>query len=139
MPSLSVTLLDATRKKISFLNHVVRRLTLNDICAMHIRVEDWMKDVKPRQFFDVITCRAFSDLKHFVINALPLVKPDGVLIALKGKEAQTELNQMTILDDGDLRMDLDGNRESGVSLRVEVSKWSLPYLHENRVLIVLRR
>ena len=40
LPELSVTLIDASRKKVSFLKHVIRTLKLDDIEALHIRAED---------------------------------------------------------------------------------------------------
>ena len=40
IPSMSVTLIDASRKKVSFLKHVIRTLTLDNIHALHSRAED---------------------------------------------------------------------------------------------------
>jgi len=137
MPSLSVSMIDATRKKISFLKHAIRILRLNDICAVHVRLEDLIKDLNNHYKYDVITCRAFSSLRHFAMNALPLLKPDGALIALKGKDAETELKQMTAMDNGTFRMELDKKEGSCVYLKVEVSQWNLPYLNEQRLLITL--
>jgi 16S rRNA (guanine527-N7)-methyltransferase len=139
MPSLSVTMIDATRKKISFLKHAIRMLHLDDIWAMHVRLEDLIKDRNNHHRFDVITCRAFSGLRHFATNALPLLKPGGVMIALKGKEAETELRQITAMDDGTFQMELGKKEDSCVYLRAEVSQWNLPYLNEDRLLIILRR
>ena len=138
MPSLTVTMIDATRKKVSFLNHVIRVLQLKGIRAVHTRLEDWIKDSGFHQTFDVITCRAFSDLKRFAGDALPLANSDGVLIALKGKEARAELKQLTTGDGGGLRLDLDNNRDSRVSLSVEVFQSKLPYLNEPRLSVVMR-
>jgi 16S rRNA (guanine527-N7)-methyltransferase len=138
MPSLALTMMDATRKKVSFLNHVIRTLQLKNICALHARLEDLIKDENNHQAFDVITCRAFSSLRHFVRESLPLLKPDGMLIALKGREAEDELKQMGLMDDGILWLELGEKKGSRVSLRVEMSKWNLPFLNENRLLIILR-
>jgi 16S rRNA (guanine527-N7)-methyltransferase len=137
-PSLSVNMIDATRKKVSFMNHAIRLLDLKDIRAMHIRLENLIKDRSLHHSFDVITCRAFASLKHFAMNALPLLKPGGVLIALKGKEAEKELKQMTAMDDRLFKLGLAKKKDSRISLTVEVSKWKLPYLNEERLLIILR-
>ena len=64
IPSLDVILVDATRKKVSFLNHVIRRLHLSHITAIHSRIEDLQQEWEGR--FDVIVCRAFSSLDDFV-------------------------------------------------------------------------
>jgi 16S rRNA (guanine527-N7)-methyltransferase len=138
MPSLSVTMIDATRKKVSFMNHAIRLLDLKDIRAMHIRLENLIKDLSLHHSFDVITCRAFASLKHFAMNAMPLLKPDGVLIALKGREAEKELKQMTPVDDRLFKLGLAKKKDIRISLTVEVSRWKLPYLDEERLLIMLR-
>ena len=39
LPHLSVTLIDASRKKVSFLKHIIRILELGNIKALHIRSE----------------------------------------------------------------------------------------------------
>ena len=138
MPSLSVTMMDATRKKVSFLKHTIRELHLSHIWAVHARIEDYIKDKSINKRFDVIICRAFSGLRFFVMSVLPLMKSGGVLIALKGREAEDELQQIGVTDDGRLWLELDKKKSSHVLLRVEMSQWKLPFLNESRLLIILR-
>jgi 16S rRNA (guanine527-N7)-methyltransferase len=84
-PSVAVTLIDASRKKVNFLKHVIRTLKLEDIEAIHIRVEDLASDPAYRKHFNFITSRALTDLKSFIRQARPLLAPDGQMIALKGR------------------------------------------------------
>jgi 16S rRNA (guanine527-N7)-methyltransferase len=91
IPSLSVTLIDASRKKVNFLQHVIRTLKLEGIEALHIRAEDLAGDPAYRKHFDSITSRALTDLKSFVHQALPLLGSNGDIIALRGKVDQTEV------------------------------------------------
>jgi 16S rRNA (guanine527-N7)-methyltransferase len=84
-PALSVTLIDAARKKVSFLSHVIRSLGLSDIAARHIRAEG-LQDGS----FDVVICRALCALPEFIDMALPLLAPKGRLIAMKGRIEETE-------------------------------------------------
>jgi 16S rRNA (guanine527-N7)-methyltransferase len=84
-PALSVTLIDAARKKVSFLSHAIRGLGLSDIEARHIRAED-LRDGA----FDVVICRALCALPEFIDMALPLLAPTGRLIAMKGRMEETE-------------------------------------------------
>ena len=44
LPSLDVTLVDATRKKVSFLSHVIQALHLSRISAIHSRLEDLQQE-----------------------------------------------------------------------------------------------
>jgi 16S rRNA (guanine527-N7)-methyltransferase len=85
MPSLSVTLIDASRKKNSFQQYVIRKLGLVDIVARQIRVEALAKEPAFRHAFSVIICRAFTDLARFIETAVPLLAPSGRLLAMKGR------------------------------------------------------
>jgi 16S rRNA (guanine527-N7)-methyltransferase len=54
---LHVTLLEASRKKCSFLKEVIRRLGLREISVLNCRLEELLKkEIKPS--FDVIVSRA---------------------------------------------------------------------------------
>ena len=88
IPSLDMTLVDATRKKVSFLNHVIRRLHLDCIGAIHSRIEDMGPERHGK--FDIIVCRAFSNLTDFIEKSLPLLAPDGMMMAFKGRGQTTD-------------------------------------------------
>ena len=66
MPSLMVTLIDASRKKVSFLKHVIRSLKLDHIEALPMRAENLVTDSLYRKRFDVVISRAFAALALFV-------------------------------------------------------------------------
>ena len=91
MPSLAVTLIDASRKRVNFLKHVIRTLKLEGIEALHTRAEDLANDPACRKHFDTITSRALTDLQSFIRQARPLLAVNGQIIALKGLVDQTEL------------------------------------------------
>jgi 16S rRNA (guanine527-N7)-methyltransferase len=91
MPSLAVTLIDASRKRVNFLKNVIRTLRLDGIEALHIRAEDLADDSAYLKHFDTITSRALTDLKSFIRQARPLLAANGQMIALKGLVDQTEL------------------------------------------------
>lgn len=90
-PELSVVLVDASRKKVTFLKHVIRLLSLNDIQAIHARMGDMRGTNSIVGRYDVVTCRALAPLSVFVETAAALAKPGGVMIAYKGKEAEKEI------------------------------------------------
>jgi 16S rRNA (guanine527-N7)-methyltransferase len=91
MPSLVVTLVDASRKKANFLKHVIRTLKLEGIEAHHIRAEDLADDPAYLKHFETITSRALTDLKSFILQARPFLAVNGQMIALKGLVDKTEL------------------------------------------------
>ena len=87
--SLDYTLVDSLNKRISFLNDVISKLKLNNISAVHSRVEDFAKN--NREYFDVATSRAVASLNVLVEYLLPLVKVGGVCICMKGPNIQEEI------------------------------------------------
>ena len=89
-PELIVTLLDSTGKKIRFLRHVKRRLILENIRPVQARLESWQAEEKPT----CIISRAFSDLSGFVEASRHLAARDTMLLAMKGKYPETELEAL---------------------------------------------
>ncbi|MDA8403998.1 MAG: 16S rRNA (guanine(527)-N(7))-methyltransferase RsmG [Desulfobacteraceae bacterium] len=92
MPYLRVTLVDSVRKKVNFLKYVIRALQLDGIDAIHARVEDLAGRKDFAGHFDVVISRAFTALDRFLMLALPFIKPGGVIMAMKGKEVQSEID-----------------------------------------------
>ncbi len=90
-PSLGFVLVDASRKKVNFLKHVIRILGLENIEAVHSRVEDLAFDDTHAKRYDAVISRAFAGLEKFVGFAFPLLKPEGKIYALKGKQAPEEI------------------------------------------------
>ena len=89
-PDLHVTLLDATRKKISFLEETIRRLDLETVTAIHGRAEELGRDPAFREQYDHVVARAVTSLPVLVELCLPLVKQGGSFIAMKGKDNEIE-------------------------------------------------
>lgn len=79
-PELRVTLIDSIAKKTAFLLQAKAELGLGNVQVITSRVEDF----RPEAPFDVITSRAFSDLKEFVTLTRHLLKPGGRWLAMKG-------------------------------------------------------
>ncbi len=79
-PDLQVTLIDSIAKKTSFLLQAKAELGLANLAVVTSRVEDF----RPETGFDVITSRAFSDLKEFVTLTRHLLNPGGRWLAMKG-------------------------------------------------------
>jgi 16S rRNA (guanine527-N7)-methyltransferase len=79
-PELQVTLIDSIAKKTAFLLQAKAELRLANLHVVTSRAEDF----HPEAGFDVITSRAFSDLKEFVTLTRHLLKPTGHWLAMKG-------------------------------------------------------
>lgn len=134
LPELSVTLIDASRKKVNFLKHVLRTLKLDDIEALHIRAEDLADHPSYINRFDVIVSRALTSLEFFVRLALPFLTCGGLIMALKGQVVDEEV--------ADLRANVLTKIGSAGSVvrpfTISLEKYSLPFLYSERTLVTLR-
>ena len=88
-PEIQMVSVDAVAKKIHFQRHVIRTLNLQHIEAIHARVEELHRTLS--HSFSVITSRAFTRLDRFVSLAAPLLAENGMLIAMKGGQAEDEI------------------------------------------------
>jgi len=132
IPSLSVSLADSSRKKITFLKHVIRTIGLEDIEAVQSRAEELANRAK---MFDVIICRAFSSLEIFVGSALPLLAPNGMIISLKGNVNPEEIE--AVRASGDKK---PGNGKiSGLPIDIKVKKYLLPYIDSERTIMIIKK
>ena len=135
LPSLSVTLIDGSRKKITFLKHIIRTLQLKNIDARQIRAEEMVKDPGLTAAFDVIVSRALSSLQSYIAMALPLLAQAGTIIALKGKIDQSEIDDWR----SNFRDGLPGlpSDRSRLSLRAE--SYELPHIQSRRTIYLVRK
>lgn len=93
LPSLKVTLLEATGKKVFFMRHVIRTLGLKGIEVVHGRAED--PHMQERLgVFDVVTSRAFGGLNRFLEVVTPYVRQGGLILAMKGPKGVEELKRL---------------------------------------------
>lgn len=92
-PHLEVTLVDALKKRLTFLEEVINQLGLKGIKCIHSRAEDLGKNKAYREGFDICASRAVANLAVLSEYTLPFVKVDGYLMALKGQKIEEELEQ----------------------------------------------
>lgn len=86
-PSLRVTLIEASRRRASFLLHAIRLLGLDGISCLRARVEALDEFPALRGSFDVVTARALAPLPKAVALLIPLLAPVGILLLPQGKGA----------------------------------------------------
>ena len=136
LPSLSVTLIDASRKKVSFLKHIIRILELKDIEALHIRAEEFVEKPGVEKTFNVVISRALSSMTTFALAALPFLKEEGFIIAMRG----------SVSDDDIQLLHSSINKRHAISMglsmeafEISVKKYSLPHLKSDRSMVSLKR
>lgn len=92
-PSLKVTLIDSLSKRLKFLQQVIDELELENISCVHLRAEDAGRNKSYREKFDLVTARAVARLSVLSEYCLPLVKKDGMFVALKGSKFAEEIEE----------------------------------------------
>ena len=103
-PNLAMTLIDSVRKKVDFEMHIIRMLGLKGIEAIHGRVQDKgiLQSLGGR--FDITLSRAFSDLRTFLVLSLPLLKEEGMAIAMKGTVDHKEIELLAEAEGAQYRL-----------------------------------
>ena len=91
IPGLQLTLVESSRKKTSFLSHIVRTLRLDNVTIIRERVEALIGEPACAGSFDTVLSRAAFKLPELIRMASFFLKPGGLLIALKGPDPQEEM------------------------------------------------
>ncbi|MFH1154641.1 MAG: 16S rRNA (guanine(527)-N(7))-methyltransferase RsmG [Pseudomonadota bacterium] len=95
-PDIRAVLIDASRKRISFIKSVIGSLQMTGIDAVHARAEDLACDPEYLSSFDIVTSRALSSLDAFSGMARPFLIPGkGIILAMKGKEDSREMEGLS--------------------------------------------
>lgn len=92
-PDAKIVLVDASRKKVNFLKHLIRMAGLSNVDAIHARVEDMHQDPDWAGQFDVVVSRAFAELSKFENLAGPFLSDHGAVFAMKGPKASGEISE----------------------------------------------
>jgi len=90
-PDCEMTLIEPLQKRCLFLEEVVSQLKLENISVMNVRAEEYAKE--HRALFSIVSARAVAKLSILLELCIPLLKVDGIFVALKGKNGDQELKQ----------------------------------------------
>lgn len=90
---LKLTAMDSTEKKLGFIELVCRELGLKNVKTLVGRAEEYGKDLKYRESFDVVCARGVSRLNVLSELCLPLVRVGGEFLAMKGAMGAEEYKE----------------------------------------------
>ena len=90
-PELEVQLVEASRKKVSFIKHLIRTLGLKGVSVLHSRVEEMEQPERP---FHTIISRAFRRPAPLLQLVSPLMEPSTTLVAMLGPTTREEHNEL---------------------------------------------
>ncbi len=88
---MRLTLMDATGKKVAFLERLVGQLGLSDVSCATARAEEAGRKPEFREKFDVATSRAVARFSVLAELCFPFVKKGGVMAAIKSASVGEEL------------------------------------------------
>jgi len=83
-PDIDLHLLEASRKKVSFLKELIRKLDLRGVTIIHERVEQVMKNAHLHESFDCVISRAAFKMPELLNMGLHFLRPGGLLAAMRG-------------------------------------------------------
>jgi 16S rRNA (guanine527-N7)-methyltransferase len=85
---IKITLLEPLLRRTTFLTEVVELLGLDHVTVVRGRAEEVMGTLTP---VHVVTARAVAPLERLATWGIPLLRPYGEMLALKGDTAEEEL------------------------------------------------
>lgn len=128
LPGVEVTLLDSTRKKIDFIETLLRDMGIKNAIPLTGRVEDIARKPERRELYDIALIRAVAAPSVCAEYALPLVKKGGLAILYRGDFAPEEergLEKAVKL--------LGGKIEAIAPLKTPLSKSDRHYLYLRKI------
>ena len=126
-PGLHLTLLEATNKKVAFLQDIVASLSLRDVSIISGRAEELGHDPNHRETYDFVTARAVAALPVLAELVLPLCRIGGRCILSKKGDIRNEVETAS-----------HAVEEMGGSLR-DIIPVALPGNTDRRCLIVVEK
>jgi len=86
-PDLRITLVEPLLRRTTYLSEVVQELGLENVEVLRGRAEE----LHGGRRFDVVTSRAVAPLERLLRWSMPLVAPQGSLVAMKGSSINDEI------------------------------------------------
>jgi 16S rRNA (guanine527-N7)-methyltransferase len=93
LPNAQVDLIESVSRKCAFMERAAQAADIANATVLDARSEDWAA-AEGRERYDAVTARAVGRLSTLAELASPLLKPNGALIAWKGKRDEDEENQL---------------------------------------------
>lgn len=126
-PDITLCSIDSLGKRLNFLEDLENKLSMDGCTRVHLRAEEAGAKAEFREKFDYSTARAVAKLRVLAEYCLPLVKVGGYFIAMKGSEAEEEIDEAK-----PAIKTLGGQIES-------VFEYNLPMTDNKRTLILIKK
>jgi 16S rRNA (guanine527-N7)-methyltransferase len=94
LPEAQIDLVESVGRKCEFMRRAAEAAEIDNARVLNARSEDFA-GAEGREAYDAVTARAVGRLSTLAELASPLLKPNGVLVAWKGKRDAEEEAQLT--------------------------------------------
>ena len=121
-PGRPVILLEPRQRRVSFLNHIIRHLSLTGIAVLPHRTDE--KSSLTDTHFEVITSRAVADVSSFLKMIDDLAGPDTLVICMQGASGKDQW---------------DGEKDNPKFDRVGIEYIQLPFSRDDRTILIFRK
>ena len=125
-PQIRLSLMDATNKKITFLNHLRQKLGLDDIEVINGRAEE-LAHQQYREIYDLVLARGLAPMPTLAELTIPFCKIGGKFVAYKKGDIKDEMNQ------AQRAISTMGGK------LIEIKPVTLPEFPDNRCLVVIEK
>jgi len=93
LPAAQVDLIESVGRKCEFMRRAAEAAGIANVCVLNTRSED-LAAGEGREAYDAVSARAVGRLSTLAELASPLLKPNGVLVAWKGRRDEDEERQL---------------------------------------------
>jgi 16S rRNA (guanine527-N7)-methyltransferase len=93
LPDAQIDLIESITRKCAFMQRAIAEAEISNATVLNTRSED-LASTTGRESYDIVTARAVGRLSTLAELASPLLEPNGVLIAWKGKRDEEEEQQL---------------------------------------------
>ncbi|NYG59399.1 16S rRNA (guanine527-N7)-methyltransferase [Nocardioides daedukensis] len=88
-PDLQITLVEPLLRRTTYLSEVVEEFELDNVEVVRGRADA----LHGERWFDTVTSRAVAPLGRLLGWSMPLVRPEGALVAMKGSSVADEITE----------------------------------------------
>ncbi|MDR2649516.1 MAG: 16S rRNA (guanine(527)-N(7))-methyltransferase RsmG [Clostridiales bacterium] len=89
-PFFEVTLMDSLNKRLTFLNELIKTLSLKNAVTVHSRLEDAGRTEEYRERYEAVVSRAVARMSVLAEYCLPFAAAGGYFYAMKGPAGREE-------------------------------------------------
>lgn len=96
LPDHEFTLIEPMERRVEWLGECVEEMGLENVTIVRARSEEVITALRQDRSmhpYAAVTCRAVAPMTKLAGWTLPLLKPQGRLVALKGRSAQAEIDK----------------------------------------------